>query len=61
MFLCVVNVDYMCNVLFEIMCELMRVMIIIIEICGEILVNGEVKVVKLLLNVYCNYMKNNGG
>lgn len=51
----------MCNVLFEIMCELMRVMIIIIEICGEILVNGEVKVVKLLLNVYCNYMKNNGG
>lgn len=61
MFLCVVNVDYMCNVLFEIMCELMRVMIIIIEICGEVLVNGEVKVVKLLLNVYCNYMKNNGG
>lgn len=51
----------MCNVLFEIRCELMRVMIIIIEICGEILVNGEVKVVKLLLNVYCNYMKNNGG
>lgn len=54
----------MCNVLFEIMCELyfvMRVMIIIIEICGEVLVNGEVKVVKLLLNVYCNYMKNNGG